>query len=322
MLRYSAQQAQTRRIRHLQKKMHLRRVASLTARGKGYIDPATASSGIGSVSGKYKLTDMKSFCPHCGAGYNAGLSKPTSIALIGGSSAGKTTFKVAFSYLFLDEETVKSGMDVSFPDKQSEDEYQHSVRYFKGLDIIPGTNRGVVTDITTFSFALEHAKFDASRMIQIYDMPGEVFSTGEAREGWKNYRFTEGMVFLIDPFSLPTIKRECEEEIKASSMGICQTDMGKMVESLIDTLQNEKVKKVRNKFSIPVALTINKVDSPLLRKLCGPEAVAILMKELPDIFDDYFDTIDYVCRCFLEKNGCIGFISNLESLNTEPCKCQ
>lgn len=285
----------------------------LTARGKGYIDPATASSGIGSVSGKYKLTDMKSFCPHCGAGYNAGLSKPTSIALIGGSSAGKTTFKVAFSYLFLDEETVKSGMDVSFPDKQSEDEYQHSVRYFKGLDIIPGTNRGVVTDITTFSFALEHAKFDASRMIQIYDMPGEVFSTGEAREGWKNYRFTEGMVFLIDPFSLPTIKRECEEEIKASSMGICQTDMGKMVESLIDTLQNEKVKKVRNKFSIPVALTINKVDSPLLRKLCGPEAVAILMKELPDIFDDYFDTIDYVCRCFLEKNGCIGFISNLDS---------
>ena len=102
----------------------------------------------------------------------------------------------------------------------------------------------------------------------------EKFSVPEkAREGWKNYRFTEGMVFLIDPFSLPTIKRECEEGIKASSMGICQTDMGKMVESLIDTLQNEKVKKVRNKFSIPVALTINKVDSPLLRKLCGPEAV-------------------------------------------------
>ena len=42
----------------------------LTARGKGYIDPATASSGIGSVSGKYKLTDMKSFCPHCGADRN------------------------------------------------------------------------------------------------------------------------------------------------------------------------------------------------------------------------------------------------------------
>lgn len=252
-------------------------------------------------------------CPLCGNDYTAGLTKPTSIALIGGASAGKTTFKVAFSYVFLDEEAVKAGLDYSFPDKRSEDEYDKSIRYFKGLDIIPATNRGAQTDISTFSFSLENKGFTASRMIHIYDMPGEVFETGDAKEGWRNYQFTEGMVFLIDPYSMPEIKSRHSNEIAGGSMGICTMGMNELVNSLINTLRNEKVRKKGGKFAIPVALTINKVDSLTLKRMCGGDAVEALMKGCPEVFGkDYFMAMDYVCRCFLARNNGMGFIANLD----------
>ncbi len=285
----------------------------LVASAKGFYlekDPSD-SKGWTYIKHKFMLTDMKSYCPQCGAEHNAKLSKPTSIALIGGTSAGKTTFKVAFTYSFLEEELTKMGIDFDFPDKHSEDEYESSIRYYMGRDIIPPTNRGVLSDIETFSFSLKHKKFDIARMIHIYDMPGEVFSSGNASEGWRNYRFTEGIVFLIDPFSLREIREQHEKDIKI--MGICEMQMNELVDSLVNTLQNERVKKVKGRFRIPVALTINKVDSPILKKMCGGEAIAALMQALPDTFNDYFTTMDYVCRCFLARNGGMGFIANLDN---------
>lgn len=279
---------------------------------KGYYKVKSLSSGK-SVKQKFRFSELHSECPYCGKEYNAGLTKPTSIALIGGASAGKTTFKVAFSYTFLDEETVRTGLNFDFPDKQSEDEYEKSIRYFKGQDVIPETNRGAEMDISTFSFSLENKRFSASRMIHIYDMPGEVFETGDAKEGWRNYQFTEGMVFLLDPFSLPDIKAKLQSEVASGTMGICSMGMNELIDSLIITLQNEKVKKKNGKFAIPVALTINKVDSELLKKMCGGEAVHALMSGCPELFSDYFVAMDYVCRCFLVKNGGMGFIANLDN---------
>lgn len=262
---------------------------------------------------RFRFSELHSECPICGNQYDAGLTKPTSIALIGGAAAGKTTFKVAFGYTFLDEEAVKAGMECDFPDPESEREHERAIRCFKGQDIILGTNRGAANDISTFSFSLSNKKFAAPRMIHIYDMPGEIFESGDAKEGWRNYTFSEGMVFLIDPFSLPGIRDLLNDEVKTASMGICETEMNALIDSLINTLSNEKVRKKNGKFTIPVALTINKVDTPALKKMCGGDAVNALMAGCPEVFSDYFVTMDYVCRCFLARNDGIGFIANLDN---------
>lgn len=286
-------------------------VIPLSVKARGYIREKSDTK-YKYTKKRIRLKDVPAKCPSCGMGFNAGISKPTSIALIGGASAGKTTFKVAFSYCFLDEEAIKMGIDYDFPDEQSENEYNHSIKYFKGADIIPSTNRGMNYDISTFSFCLKNKKFDAERMIHIYDMPGEVFESGDAKEGWQNYRFSEGIVFLIDPYSMPQVRNQHENIIKGSTMGVCEMHMDVLVDSLINTLNNEKVKRVKNKFKIPVALTLNKVDSPLLKKMCGTEAVNALMTAVPEIFNDYFFTVDYICRCFISRNGGDGFIANLD----------
>lgn len=293
-------------------------ILPLKAKGKGFywVYENVMKRGKPAVKRRkerFRFSELHSECPICGNQYDAGLTKPTSIALIGGAAAGKTTFKVAFAYTFLDEEAVKAGMEFDFPDPESEREYERAIRCFKGQDIILGTNRGAANDISTFSFSLSNRKFAAPRMIHIYDMPGEIFESGDAKEGWRNYTFSEGMVFLIDPFSLPGLRDLLRDEVKSASMGICETEMNALIDSLINTLSNEKVKKKNGKFTIPVALTINKVDTPALKKMCGGDAVNALMEGCPEMFSDYFVATDYVCRCFLARNNGIGFIANLDN---------
>ena len=64
---------------------------------------------------------------------------------------------------------------------------------------------------------------------------------------------------------------------------------------------------------MPVALTINKADTRMLKQLIGDEAVKKLMANHPEEFTDYYDTMDYLCRCFLSDNGCDAFIANLDA---------
>ena len=285
----------------------------LTAKGKGATYEYDVATGK-KTAHPLMLTDIRSFCPTCGMQNNAGLSHPISIALIGGASAGKTTFKVAFQHEFLTEETKEFGIDFDFPNTLSDTEYRDAEDYFSGRRIIPATKGEVMYDISTFSFFLKHKNFEIDRMVQIFDLPGERFISGEAKDGWEHYSFAEGAVFLIDPFSLSNVKLQNDNEIKNANMGICTTDINILVESLINTLSNVKAKRGKSgKFQIPIALAINKVDSFLLNQQCGDDAVRNLMASAPDAFPDQYAAMDYACRCFLSENGGDNFIANLDN---------
>ena len=284
----------------------------LTVNAKGKYLTTDTLTGQKTIA-KFKVTDMKSLCPYCGNEDNAGITHPISIALIGGASAGKTTFKVAFLKDFLDEEIINYNIDFEFPSNEYENEFKNIENYYRGLRI-PPTERGSEYDIITFSFFLKHKKFSVDRLIHLYDMPGETFQRGNAQEGWQMYTFNDGAVFLIDPYSLTKVKEENQNELKGSSMGISTISMNELIKSLIDTLRQVKTPmNKKGKFKIPIALTINKADSRLLKQQIGDEAIKKMMVSYPDVFNDYYSTMDYLCRCFLCENGCSGFIANLDA---------
>lgn len=270
-------------------------------------------SSVGTKN-KILLSDLHAMCPYCSSENNAGLSHAISIALVGGTNAGKTTFKVAFQYELLENEMPRLGVDSAFPDKSSEDEYKMSRRYYEGRDFIAATNGAMNADITTFCVNLKHRSFVSDRMLQVYDLPGERFSAGDVKEGWEHYSFTEGAVFLIDPFSLKSVQEQNNEEIANSRIGICSEDMNAMIDSMIETLNNVRVKKNRNgKMMLPIALAISKVDTEALSAQCGDIAAERLLSGAPGVFADKYEAMDYACRCFLSMNGFDGFIQNLDN---------
>lgn len=107
-------------------------ILPLTVKTKGKVfstDPLTGAI----VTYPLMLSEIDCVCPFCGEENNAGLSHNISIALVGGASAGKTTFKVAFQQQFLTDEAIKQDLEVDFPDKESEDEYEMAGQYFRAV---------------------------------------------------------------------------------------------------------------------------------------------------------------------------------------------
>lgn len=280
--------------------------------GKGYASKVDSDGTM--YREEIKYDSMRSLCPYCHSEGGIGLSHAISIALIGGSACGKTTFKVAFEHDLVCTEAPSYGIVADFPDKDSQDEYTASCRYYEGKDIVPSTNSTDKSDISTFCINLKSNSFVSDRMLQIYDLPGEHFTSGDAKESWEHYSFTEGAVFIIDPFSIEKMKKSYNSKLASSTMGICNDDMNVMIDKMIETLSNVKVKKTGSgKMKIPVALTLGKVDSELLDSLCGDLAAERLMQGSPDVFTNKYDAMDYACRCFLSDGGYDNFIQNIDN---------
>ena len=63
--------------------------------------------------------------------------------------------------------------------------------------------------------------------------------------------------------------------------------------------------------TVPLAVVISKIDSAGLDQDVGQRAVEKLMKAQPQVFTDFFNTQDYLCRKFLRENGMESFLNNI-----------
>lgn len=288
----------------------------LTMNGKArYVIP---QPGGGIETKELPLKDFTCKCPDCGAIIRGNMSKPIGLALIGGKSAGKTTFKTAFINDFLKEKVLELGIDYEFPEtdnfaKNLEKEFELCTKQYSGSIPIGATNVGRETDITTFEFIAESKKLPA-RKITLYDMPGEVFLSGQAKEGWNLYEFNDGVIFLIDPYTLNGVEFENKKELAGSTMGRSDVPIDDLIQALIETLRTVNAERAKSgKYTLPVALTINKVDTDLLKKQVGENAMDAMMRLHPDVFKDKYVTTDFVCRCFLAQKEGEGFIQALDN---------
>lgn len=247
-----------------------------------------------------KREDLAAQCPNCGRTDRSKLSRPLGVALIGGVAVGKTTFKTAFLYKFINEDAVRFNIDTSFPDEATEYNFGEIEKNFKGIRPITATKPGQEYDVVSFNFFIDHAKFDIKRYIHLYDMPGEVFETNNSKERLRHFTFSEGVVFVVDPYSMQSV---IDNSDSLGKMDIGHMDVDILIQVFLETLSGlRNIRKEGGKYVLPIAVAINKVDTVQLKSLIGSIAIAKLQKANPDIYKDKFDAMDYLCRSFLIAN--------------------
>ncbi len=263
----------------------------------GEVLPCTSK---GRSLGTQKLRiELDAICPFCGYRDESKGSRPLGVALIGGVGSGKSTFKTAFLYDFINEKSLKQNIKVSFPNNEAEQEFTMIERYFKGERAVPETRPGREKDVTSFNFFMDHDKFDVPRLLHIYDMPGEVFETDNAKERLDQFVFSEGAVFLVDPYTLRSVQGMGDR----GSMVVGKMDIDNLVNIFLSTIDAlPGMTKKGGKYTLPVAVCINKVDTPELKAMLGKPAIDKLMAAKPEVYKNEFDTMDYVCRMFLKDN--------------------
>lgn len=272
-----------------------------------YVLPTTAR---GKTADGQKRSEFGAACPFCGQTDTSGESRQLGIPLIGGVNAGKTTFKTAFIHQFLNDEATLKELKVDLPSKQTENEFEEIRNCFLGKRRVTETRPGKEYDVTSFNFMLSSGRLDVPRQLHIYDMPGEVFEQGNAQERLKHFTFSEGAIFVIDPYSLRAVNEPADA---ASAMRIGTMDLNDLVEIFLETLEKlPGMPKDGKRYSLPVAICINKVDTPQLRNRIGMPAAQKLMHERPDVYKDRYDTMDMLCREFLRLNGKANAITMLD----------
>jgi len=163
-----------------------------------------------------KRSKLSSKCPNpdCGAALSNTESVPVLIPIIGGRSSGKTAFITAFSYMFIEKVAPRNGIDVEFYDTNAEEFYKNEITrdFQSGSTRMTQTEMDVnVASAKAFNFVMKSKHFKPSRVMYLYDIAGESFVDNSENEIQLQYTYCSGIIFMLDPLSIPTVRNYLDE---------------------------------------------------------------------------------------------------------------
>lgn len=258
--------------------------------------------------------NLEAECPHCGHKLTDRESRPICIPIVGGRSVGKTAFITAFSKEFIEKVAPSKGFDIEFYNEKKADIYKEITQ-----DYITGSTRMTdrpsdvnVASSVSFSFFVKHPEFSPERLVHVYDIAGEVFTDNNENEVQKQYEYCQGIVLIIDPFAIPSIRFKYEELLEPEDLaGIGKADINGIINSFLVKIREVTGLSDNKMSSVPLAVVISKIDSAGLDQDVGTMAVNKLMRTEPDKFTDFYDTQDYLCRKFLKENDMESFLNSI-----------
>lgn len=257
---------------------------------------------------------LEAECPHCGHKLTDRETRPICIPVVGGRSVGKTAFITAFSREFIETVAPAKGFDIEFYNEKKEEIYREITQ-----DYITGSTRMTErpqdvneASSVSFSFFVKHPDFSPERLVHVYDIAGEVFTDNNENEVQKQYEYCQGIVLIIDPFAIPSIRFKYEELLEPEDIaGIGKADINEIINSFLNKLREVTGLSDNKMATVPLAVVISKIDSAGLEQDIGAMAVNKLMKSEPEKYTDFFNTQDYLCRKFLKENSMDSFLNNV-----------
>lgn len=260
---------------------------------------------------------LQAICPNCFAEgkttyLNDRESRPLCVPVVGGRSVGKTAYITAFSKRFVEFTAPQNNLEIEFYNQAKEEIYSEIKS-----DFAHGSTRMTARpqDITksssiSFSFFVKHKSLKPERLMRIYDIAGEVFTDNNENEVQKQYEYCQGIIFIIDPFSIPTVKAKYENLLTAEDKaGIGRADINGVINVFINKLREVTGLSDRKMSKVPIAVVIGKIDSAGLSEEFSDEKIEEMRFFNPEMEINQSDAIDYLCRQFLIKNEMESFIN-------------
>lgn len=212
--------------------------------------------------------DLPSLCPHCQKPLNREIGSATNIhiPIIGGPSAGKTNFLMA-SVMSIEQDSQKHKRKMVFPDNNDERIYQRNKQLFQHGNPVDKT-----PELSPKSFLLKILEPNgAENLIYIYDAAGELYTnTQDVRRLQKYFSYVDGIILLVDPFSVERIRIDYREKIAAivGDLKPSSESPQNVYDRFINTLRdfNKRKRMVRK---LPLTVVVTKADALDLKKQLG-----------------------------------------------------
>ena len=246
----------------------------------GYDLPTTVLNGRSKLEAK---------CPYCQSELAASNATQFGIQLVGGVSAGKTTYLAAFWHMYLEHlGPVRNGSYRLFP----QDDFDE-LEYWFGEGLSSSTN-----ETNAKMYSIVHEKVgEVPFQLTLYDVAGESFSNLESEIQQQQFKYCEGLIIVVDPTEKVNFATEC-------------------ISGFLNELRRLKGTHASQMTGMPVAVLISKGD--LFKKEIGLPKIRTafnLQKSQSENTEITFESVRTdMSRNFLSK---IGFDAVLNLLDGE-----
>ena len=268
----------------------------------GYFLPAALLTG---------RSELKSICPDpkCCEELAASNVKQFSILLIGGNKSGKTAYIAAFSHQY-----AKSGAA-----KKNQAILLEPIYEFAKLEA--AYTSGITepsSDIASVTYNFVHQDKSRSKYnLVVVDIPDEVILSGEYQKNPRNYKYADGLIIMVDPLSIPSIRDECLRDgdinvIENYSEDSLETLVIRFIQDFSDIVGQSANRMI----DIPVAVLINKSDIKTIKRKIGmPKIKSTYIADPAKYGDNMARARNDICREYLlDIGGLHNALNNLESV--------
>jgi hypothetical protein len=212
-------------------------------------------------------------CPECGQPLNKeiGARRNFHISIVGGPYSGKTIFMTMAVREFINSYALPRGFAVDFPEEKERDEYDRNVAYLaRGEKLAKTTDSGT----RAYNLTFKRPGDLIGNILYVYDAAGEVYTNMNAVTAQEYFRYADGIVFIIDPFSITYYADTHREEIGKISQWVAPSTL--KVDAAYERMLN-KLETISSggvgRLNQPLAIVITKTDALDLDAQIGDQAL-------------------------------------------------
>ena len=246
-------------------------------------------------------------CPVCGQPIKALEARPIAIPIVGAPSVGKTFLVFSMVWYIKEKFAKKMGLQFQFMDTYNENNYNSEIKILNSGNFVRKTTENNPIALNFFL-----SKDQSKSLLYFYDSAGEAFASTQNLVQHKFYDYFHGLIFVIDPFSIPDVSFNYQKQLASlSHIKPSSTPLEDVYDTLIINLEKNYKIKTTERITKPVAIVFSKVDAFNLSDIIGNNAVAKLMASNSAIKSPR-EAMNQLCKQFLKDNGMEHVLRKME----------
>lgn len=203
--------------------------------------------------------ELPSRCPECEQPLERGNveSRKLFVPLVGGPAVGKTAFLYAAVGSLVDGDG-RTGLVTEFFSSRDESAYARTRTAMQG-----GATPSKTTQTLPYAFTLRVTKGRGERVLYLYDPAGEAYATTEGQVLHRYHGYLSGLVLLVDPFSIPSLRLDYADRIAGVEGELKPSELPTedALSRVFIALEENHGMKPSERLRVPVAVVVNKVDA-------------------------------------------------------------
>jgi len=252
--------------------------------------------------------------PSCNRPLNPGIGEGTNVHIIilGSRSVGKTNYIIMALREFKHTFENMYRYTITFTDPVHKRNFEESLRRLDN-----GQELKMTPDIIPHAYNLRIKALRAwvPKLMYVYDAAGEVFNDSRHTRRQEYYKYTQGIIFVIDPCTITEYYRAHEMEIERirDSIRPGSSDVMSTYTRMLSMFEASKGVRNEGRYPQPVAVVLTKADALKLEEEIGAPAAQSLMAQDPSKYITEEDAISTLVRDFLSAYGLDNFVRDLEA---------